>query len=81
LLTNHDDNDDDRNKIADQKTAIQDIQSRQDLNGQAKRPLVRTGLAGHSEENRDKKDVPKNSYWVVKRNLMGDWIDFYRVEP
>ena len=80
LLTNHDDNDDDRNKIADQKTAIQGIQN-QDLNGQAKRPLVRTSLAGHSEENRNIKDLSKNSYWVVKRNLMGDWIDFYRVEP
>ena len=81
VLINHDDNDDDRNKIANRKTAVQGIQSRQDLNGQAKQPLVRTGLAGRSQKNRDRKDLPKTSYWVVKRNSMGDWYDFYRVDP
>jgi hypothetical protein len=79
VLTNHDDKDYDRNKIANRKTAVQGIQSRQDPNGQAKQPLVRTGLAGRSGENRERKDLPKSSYWVVKRNLIGDWYDFYRV--
>jgi hypothetical protein len=69
---------DNRNKIADQKTGIQGIQNRQDLNGEAKQPLVRTGLANRSEENRNRNNLPKN-YWVVKRNSMGDWYDFYKV--
>jgi hypothetical protein len=70
---------DTRNKIADQKTDIQGIQNRQDLNRDAKQPLMRTGLANRSEENLNRKDLPKN-YWVVKRAVSGDIIDCYRVE-
>jgi hypothetical protein len=70
---------DNRNKIADQKTDIQSIQNRQHLNRDAKHPLIRTGLANHSEENRNRNNLPKD-YWVVKRNVMGDIIDCYRVE-
>jgi hypothetical protein len=81
VLINHNDNDDDRNKIVNRKTAVQGIQGPQDLNGQAEQPLVRTGLAHRSEENRDRKDLLKNGYWVVKRNLIGDCVDCYRVEP
>jgi hypothetical protein len=69
---------DNRNKIAGQKPDVQSTQNRQDLNGDAKRPLMRTGLADRQEGNCDRNDLPKNR-WVVKRNPMGDYYDFYRI--